>query len=101
MTCEQLTLTQHKKTETAAAYSDVLAEKNVRIAGRGFSGVADQVIYDESKGQYVLKSFGNRVATIQYRGGDGQGGGSGQVITFYPARGYHTIDKAEGFEGLQ
>lgn len=100
MTCEHLTLTRHPKTETAPAYSDVLAVDDVRLSGRNFSGIADHVTYDESKGQYILKAFGKRTATVEYKGPDGNGGGSGQEIKFYPARGGIQVVKAQGFNGL-
>ncbi|MDQ3331501.1 MAG: LptA/OstA family protein, partial [Planctomycetota bacterium] len=103
MKCGQLTLTQHSKTETAAAYSEVLGEGNVQIDGRGFSGVADQVTYDESKGQYILKSFGRRAATIAKKNSDGRASGdaSAQEIKFYPARMYWQVVNGTEFNGAQ
>lgn len=100
MTCGHLTLTRHPKTEVAAAHSEVLAVDNVRLRGRSFSGLADHVTYDESKGQYVLKAFGKRAAVIEYDGPQGKHGGSGQQIQFYPAIGKVHVDKAQGFNGL-
>jgi hypothetical protein len=101
MTCERLTLTQHEKTPAVPAYSEVLAERNVRLDGRDFSGTAEQVTYDESKGQYVLRSFGKLEATLLKRGTDRQGAGdfSGQTITFYPATGKAIAAKATGGGG--
>ncbi|MGC1272545.1 MAG: hypothetical protein WBC44_02470 [Planctomycetaceae bacterium] len=103
MTCKELTLTRHKKTESTPTYSDVLGEGNVRLAGRGFSAVADWVSYDESKGQYVIKSFGKHSATVAKNNADGQGAGDwdGQQITFYPALGKFHVDKATGGGGVQ
>lgn len=103
MTCKELSLTRHKKTESNPAYSDVLGEGNVRLAGRGFSAVADWVSYDESKGQYVIKSFGKHSATVAKNNTDGRGAGdwAGQQITFYPAVGKFHVDKATGGGGLQ
>lgn len=103
MTCDRLTLTQHEKTDLAAAYSEVDAQGNVRLDGRGFSGQADEVMYDESRGQYILKSFGNHVATIAKWSEDQNGSGeaSGQEIQFYPARGTAKVTKAKGADGIQ
>ncbi len=94
MKCSELTLTQHAKTETAVAYSEVLGKGNVQINGRGFSGVADQVTYDESKGQYILKSFGRRFAMISYQKADGTGMGetSAREIIGHPA---HALGRCE------
>lgn len=103
MTCKELTLTRHRKSEDEPEYSAVLGEGNVRIAGRGFAGVADWVSYDESKGQYVLKSFGKRTAIVSRSNIDGQGAGEfpGQQITFYPATGKIKVDKGSGGSWVQ
>lgn len=104
MTCERLILTQRKREDSDAAYSEVDAQGNVRLDGRGFSGQAEEVMYDESKGQYILKSYGSNVATIaKWSGADGNGSGesSGQVIEFYPASGRARVAKAKGADGLQ
>lgn len=104
MTCESLTLTQRKREDSAAPYSEVDAQGNVRLDGRGFSGQADEVMYDESKGQYILKSYGNHFATIaKWSNADGNGTTEqdGQVIEFYPAAGTVKVAKARGGEGVQ
>lgn len=103
MKCSELTLTQHAKTDIAAAYSEVLGKGNVQINGRGFSGVADQVTYDESKGQYILKSFGRRFAMISYQKADGTGMGetSAREIIGYPARMQWRAAGVNEFNGAQ
>jgi len=102
MKCSELTLTQHAKTATAVAYSEVLGKGNVQINGRGFSGVADQVTYDESKGQYILKSLGRSFAMVSYDRGDGtKGETSAREIIGHPARmQWHAAGVSE-FNGAQ
>jgi hypothetical protein len=103
MKCSELTLTQHEKTETAAAYSEVLGKGNVQIDGRGFSGVADQVTYDESKGQYILKSVNRGLAMVSYEKPDGTGKGetTAREIIGHPARNHwHGVGVSE-FNGTQ
>lgn len=103
MTSERLTLTRHDKTETSPVYSEVEAGGNVRLDGRGFSGMADQVTYDESKAQYILKSFGNNVATIAKTLADKNGTGewSGREIHFYTELGTARVIQSKGGEGRQ
>jgi hypothetical protein len=103
MKCDQLTLTQHAKTDTATAYSEVLGEGDVQIHGRGFSGVADQVMYDESKGQYILKSFDHRNAIVGYDKPDGTGRGetSAREILGFPARMFWHAANVSEFNGSQ
>ena len=97
LNCSHLTLTRHKATDTTAAYSEALARGNVRLSGRDFQGNADQVTFDESKDQYILKSFDGRNATVQMGRENVQ---KGEAFKFFPQRKDLQVVNARGGEAV-
>ncbi len=81
MGCETLQVAQTVIEEKPCV--QLLGAGNTRILGRGFEGRADQINYDESKGKFVLRSLGERKATI-WRGKNG-GEQHAQQMEFVPA----------------
>lgn len=95
--CEHLTLTEQEAASGGSSSSQAVAEGNVRIGGPDFEGIADQVIFDESKGQYILKSFGDHLATIRM---SGRGTQTGQAFWFYPEHNRLEVKNARGGHAL-
>ena len=103
MTCQALTVTQHPPADAQKAYAELQAEGNVYLVGRGFTAQSDTVSFDESKGLYILRSFGNRDAEVFRQtalGGDPSRLAS-RRIEIIPSQGIFRGDRTTGFEGLQ
>ena len=64
MDCDELTLTHHQATESTREYSDLAGRGNVRLEGNRFRAQADQVSFDGSKEQFILRSDPESVALI-------------------------------------
>lgn len=102
MRCEKLHLTQHEKTAQRPGYIEALAEGNAELEGRTFHAQADTISYDESKDLYVLRSLGNRKATIwrQERPGGEPSAADAQRMEFVPSRNQLKLDQTTGLQGL-
>jgi hypothetical protein len=103
MRCDILYFSQTPETKTEPAYSQLLASGNAELEGRSFHGRADTISYDESKGLYILRSTGSRMATIwrQKQIGDELSRADAQRMEFIPARNQLKLDRTTGLQGLQ
>jgi hypothetical protein len=103
MRCERLEITQHPATRLQKAHISLNAHGNSELEGRAFQARADQVTYDESKGLYVLRSFGNREATIwrQQQVGGKVSRANAQSFWFWPSENRLKADQATGLNGVQ
>jgi hypothetical protein len=115
MSCDSMQLTQFEKTQARPAFIKMLGEGNAYLEGRmsvrdsrgsrgeNFRARADTISFDESKGLYILRSRGNRVATIwrqkQFRGDYSQH--DARRIEFTPAVNRLRSDLATGTIGFE
>lgn len=81
----------------------LLATGNARLEGQTFHALADEISYDESKGLYMLKSFGDRESML-WR--ESQPGGERtavvtRTIRFNPSLNSFGLDRARRLQGIQ
>lgn len=94
MKCDTLEVNQ-----TPNEKVQLLGLGNTWLEGRGFSGRADEVSFDEAKGLYVLRSF-NRHATIWREKGPGvHEPQHAQRLEFIPALNMVKVTHATSAEG--
>ena len=74
------------------------SEVEGQVNGRRFTASADEIIYDGSKGMYVLRSLGRQNARLN---GIGIGNMAGQRIVFNPERKTLKVDRATDGQGSQ
>lgn len=100
MRCKKLEVVQTKSDEDSESFIQLLGAGNTWLEGHGFSGKADQISYDETKGKFILHSLGTRKATI-YRtnavGGRDQS--DAQHLEFVPAENRVIVIHAVGGAG--
>lgn len=103
MRCDRMRVTQHEKTETQPGFDELLADGNAELKGRSFHARADSISYDESKGFYMLRSRGNRKATIwhQTTPGGKRSRFDAQRIEFIPSRKHLKLHHTTGLDGLR
>jgi len=103
MRCDTLQVVQTAANGDGKSFVQLLGAGDARLEGRGFSGRADQVSYDETKEKYVLRSLGHRKATIwrEKSPGDQQQAVDAQQIEFIPSANHVKITQATGGEGSQ
>ncbi|MBT4866325.1 MAG: hypothetical protein HON53_14570 [Planctomycetaceae bacterium] len=115
MRCDQMQLTQFEKTETTPAYIKMLGSGNAELEGRmpgrsrsetrgeSFRARADTISFDESKGLYILRSRGNRTATVwrQKQRGDEYSSHDAKRIEFIPALNQLKTNRASGTIGFE
>lgn len=103
MRSRSLQITQHEKTETKPAYITLLARGNAELDGEKFHGRADNISYDESKGLYILKSFGKRKATIwrQTQIGGEESQFDAQRMEFIPSKNRLKLDRTTRLDGIR
>jgi len=115
MRCAKMQLTQFKKTDTTPAYIKMLGSGNAELEGRmpgrgrsesrgeSFRARADTISFDESKGLYILRSRGNRTATVwrqKHRGGE-YSNHDAKRIEFIPALNQLKSNRASGTIGIE
>ena len=107
MQCQSLRITQHESAQKDdATYVHLLANGNVHLEGRTaygtFSGRANSVSFDESKGLYTLRSQGRQKATIfrQTQVGGDTSQADAQLMYFIPARNILKFDQATFLDGV-
>ena len=115
MRCAKMQLTQFEKTETTPAYIKILGSGNAEMEGRmparsrsdsrgeSFRARADTISFDESKGLYILRSHGNRTATVwrwKQRGGE-YSQHDAKRMEFIPALNQLKSDRASGTIGIE
>jgi len=78
----------------------VLGSGNAELEGRSFHARADTISFDESKGLYVLRSFGNGKATIwrQKQAGGEFSRADAQWMEFVPSRNQLKLDQSVGLD---
>jgi hypothetical protein len=91
-----------EKAQKPQGHVELLARGNVDLFGRTFNAKADQVTYDESKGQYTLRSLGSN-ATIyhQKKVGDDYNFVTAQEIRFWPSQNQSQAIKTRIASGSQ
>jgi hypothetical protein len=94
LSCEQLEVFNHKSADGKTSTQEMLATKKVVIEGQDYSGRADKVKYDESKGQLILEGENGNMATLyQVRRGEEGKQIRGKKIFYYPQTGdFHGED---------
>ncbi|MEX1098484.1 MAG: hypothetical protein WED34_20735 [Planctomycetales bacterium] len=100
--CDSLRFTQHEETQEQPAYLELFANGNAELEGREFHARADQITYDESKGLYMLRSLGNREASIWQQkvvGGEFSRTGA-QWMEFIPSKNQLRLHRSRGLEAL-
>lgn len=84
--CDQLQLVNHLETEkNAKEYRELVglgnAEVEGQVRGRWFSASADEISFDGSKNQYVMRAHGNHLVRLT---GDGISGPPAKRVRFNP-----------------
>lgn len=84
-------------------YLIIAATGMCEMEGNLFHAKADNLSYDEYKGQFTLRGKGTREASIYYESQPGAGPRRypGQTIQFFPKQGEVKVDKSSGFQGVQ
>ncbi|QDT64121.1 LptA/OstA family protein [Calycomorphotria hydatis] len=103
MECSNLRLTQHPEEGEQKAYVEFLAGGNVELEGRSFFAQADTISFDESKGLYMLRSLGERKATIwrQASAGSQSSRADARRMEFIPSKSILKLDQASGLDGVR
>ncbi|MCA9015727.1 MAG: hypothetical protein KDA77_10390, partial [Planctomycetaceae bacterium] len=114
MRSNSLKLIQHEINGQKKKYISMLAKGNAELEGnalvknkrtptsQSFSASADTISFDESKDLYMLRSFGNRKATLRRfsRVGSDPTQSVAQQIEFSPAHDRVTLHGVTGTQGL-
>ncbi|QDV48154.1 hypothetical protein [Gimesia fumaroli] len=114
MRSNSLKLIQHEISGQKKKYISMLAKGNAELEGnalvknkrtptnQSFSASADTISFDESKDLYMLRSFGNRKATLRRfsRVGSDPTQSVAQQIEFAPAHDRVTLHGVTGIQGL-
>ena len=105
MSCRELEFSQLEQEFDGSKSRSItlLATGNARLEGQTFHALADEISYDESKGLYMLKSFGNRESML-WR--ESQPGGDRtavvtRTIRFNPSLNSIGLDNARRLQGIQ
>jgi hypothetical protein len=103
MRCNELQITHHAEAENHPAYNYLLADGNAELDGRTFHARADTISYDESKEKYILRSTGDRKATIwrQVRPGEDFSRKDAQRMEFLPKRQKLNVFGGTGLQAAQ
>jgi hypothetical protein len=103
MQCAKLQIVQNAGSGARKSYIELVASGNAMLEGRTFTARAETVSYDESKGLYVLKSFGSGKASVwrQKQIGTPSSQAVGQSIMFIPSQNFLKVDNATTLDGLQ
>lgn len=105
MSCQQLEFSQPGDAVDDSDSESIvlLATGNARLEGQTFHALADEISYDESKGLYMLKSFGDRESMLWRE--PQVGGERSAVVTrtirFNPSLNFFGLDSARRVQGLQ
>lgn len=114
MRSNSLKLIQHDINGQKKKYISMLAKGNAELEGnalvknkrtptnQSFIARADTISFDESKDLYMMRSFGNRKATIRRysQAGKGPNRSEAQQIEFSPAHDRVTLHGVTGIQGL-
>lgn len=104
MKSESLQLTQHAAKEQQPASMEMLASGNAEMGGgQGeYSGQADTISYDQSKGLFLLRSVGTRMATIWRQPNPGQEPSrvEAQWMEYIPKGNKLKLDRTSAIQGL-
>ncbi|MBW3542792.1 MAG: LptA/OstA family protein, partial [Planctomycetes bacterium] len=104
MSSDKLRVIQHKNDDPELpGHIELVADGNAELEGRTFNAQADVISYDESKGLYILRSDGNRKATIwrQTEPGASPSDAQAQRMEFIPSRKQLKLVGTSGLSGLQ
>ncbi|MCH8828937.1 MAG: hypothetical protein IID45_05100 [Planctomycetes bacterium] len=76
---------------------------NAELEGRTFHARADSISYNEAQGLYLLRSLGNRNATIwrQLKPGGKLKRAVAKRMEFNPARNWLKLDQTIGLDGVR
>jgi len=97
MRCDSLHIDQTSPNEEGKTFVQLWAEGNTRMEGRGFNARADEITYDETKGLFVLRSFGRYKANLwREHATDGQNQTEAQRMEFYPATNQVKVVQSRG-----
>jgi hypothetical protein len=72
MRCDVLRVMQQRAPELQRNFVQVEGEGNADLEGRGYYANADQVVYDQSRGTYMLRAYGKRKAKFWREGAPGE-----------------------------
>jgi hypothetical protein len=97
MSCKKLEVLQTPADEEGESYVQLLGAGEARLDGHGFYGRADQISYDETKGRFILNSFGNRKASIWRENQKGEQ--HSREMHFVPATGEIKVIQSTGGGG--
>lgn len=101
MKCNTLQVVQTSPNEEGKTFVQLLGAGNTNLEGRGYWARADQISYDETKGLFVLRSLGQREATIwqEKTPGAARSHTAGQRIEFAPSKDHIKVIRSSGGEG--
>jgi len=105
MSCQQLEFSQPDNAVDDSESESImlLATGNARLEGQTFHALADEISYDESKGLYMLKSFGDRESMLwrEPQAGGERSAVVTRTIRFNPSLNSFGLDSARRVQGLQ
>jgi hypothetical protein len=102
ISCDSLELIQRTSVKNGN-YIELLASGNASLEGKTFYGLADEVSYDESKGLYMLKSYGENESTLwreKQRGAERTVVGA-RTFRYTPSTNSIMFDDASHVQGVQ
>jgi len=101
MSCEELVLSQQEG-EGGHRFVQLQARQNARLEGQSFFAHADEISFDESKGLYMLRSFGDQesmLSRLQPAGDWTQA--VARTFWFIPSRNSVVFDNASRVQGVR
>jgi hypothetical protein len=103
MECETLEFVQVSPPGAAESFVQLRGTGDTRLEGQGYEGRADQISYDQTKGQFVLRSFGSYQATIwrETAGRTDPTRTDAQQMEFFPAKGQLKVVNSTGAQAAQ
>ncbi len=103
MKSDVLQLTRQELPESDETYVELLASGNAKLEGQTFHARSDQIKYDESSMLFILRSLGNREATIwrQLEVGAQHQRSDAKSIHFNPSQNRMELHGATGVDGFQ
>ncbi len=103
MSSDSLFVSQQPATETKPSHVELLASGNATLEGRTYYARSDTISYDGFKKLFILRSKGNRKATIwrQERIGGELKNADAQRMEFIPSKNELSLFQTSGAQGLQ
>ncbi|WP_437223993.1 hypothetical protein SH661x_003440 [Planctomicrobium sp. SH661] len=100
MKCDQMRIIQKQFSSQVEKSYEVFATGGTELEGQVFRAVADELTFDERRGQFTLRGLGKE-ARLYYQASAGEtvSPSAARLIEFVPVKRKITIDGSSGFSG--